>query len=126
VSRRRIAALAAVAPLLAAGCFGLVSADVPLALAWGRAIADAGGPPATNVLSAVHGAYPVQLDKWAFQLAGYRVHSLAGAPGLVALRLLLLAACGRRVSGGARGRRPWCWRWSRWRCGTAPTCAQSW
>ena len=78
------------APLVGAACFGLVSADVPLALAWGRAVVDGGGLPATNLLSWSNPHWPVHLDKWGFQVGAWVVHALAGATGLVALRVALL------------------------------------
>ncbi|MFT5128424.1 MAG: hypothetical protein ACI8W8_002034 [Rhodothermales bacterium] len=85
--------------VLAAACFRLASPDVPLGMAWGRAIVESGGLPATNVFSHMNPERLVLLDKWLFQLTTYLIHGATGTWGLVLLRvgLLLLAlwAAGR-------------------------------
>ena len=77
--------------VLAAACFRLASPDVPLGMAWGRAIVEAGGVPATNVFSHMNPERLVLLDKWLFQVTTYLVHTATGPAGLVLLRVALLA-----------------------------------
>jgi hypothetical protein len=77
--------------VLVAAFFRLASPDVPLGLAWGRAIVEHGALPATNVFSHMNPDRIVLLDKWLFQVVIYLVHSVSGPTGLVCLRVALLA-----------------------------------
>jgi hypothetical protein len=94
--------------VLLAACFCLASPDVPLGMAWGRAIVQRGALPDTNVFSHMNPDRVVLLDKWLFQVAIYWVHSHTGPPGLILFRVaLLLVALGAGArAAGIRWRRP--------------------
>ena len=94
--------------VLLAGCFRLASPDVPLGMAWGRAIVERGALPETNIFSHMNPDRIVLLDKWLFQVTTYLIHAITGPWGLIALRIALLVVALLAIAKAVRIR----WQWT--------------